>query len=287
VGCGGATSILFQSSILTDLLKFQDSKLKLQRTTIFSLNYDFLDEYMVLLKEIQLKQHGFCTPQSNVIEDILKATDSYCCVVRRDGKLVGLMVFNLLDPESKKVFTINRMMLYSDENVKKCLLNFVALHMDTFEWIRMELPPGRDPSQFITDLTTKRDPTSITPLSSNIHFQVMSPQMGRVIVIEDLSGMKLKCMNVSITFEVKDKNCDWNNAVYRFQVKEGVLTVTKLENVKSTFWLDIRGISALVFGSVYDSSEIASNNWGNPSDKDSEILMTMFPYQIAVFFMKF
>lgn len=270
VAIGGSSSILFGASCLRNYLKFSDETLSIERTQSSEVS---IDEYMDLVSKVQKTTHGFSSAPKSICEFDFK-NDSSCLVVRRSKILVGIMKFNQRDPVSRKIFSIDRKLLYLDENVRRAMLQFVALHIDSYESIRMELPPGRDAGHYLTDVNSK------------IEYSSMTIQMGRIMVMEKMTGIKLNSPDLKFTAQIRDSQCLWNNKTWNFEIKGGVLTVSEKEGL-CDFWLDIRGISALVFGSIYDISEIQANKWGNPDSEMCKTFSTMFSYQIPVLFEKF
>jgi len=96
--------------------------------------------------------------------------------------------------------------------------------------------------------------------------------MGRVINIENLSGLKVG--DGGICIQVTDPDCEWNNGVWQLAGENGQLAISKGSTPDCD--LTIQGLSALVYG-VYDPDEFYLRGWGNPNAGSSSVLRGMFP----------
>lgn len=232
------------------------------------LEKSFPEEFMKLLQEIQKKVHGYTIPINMNFIDLYFEKDSYCLVVRKknDKSLAGFMKYSLEEP----VFVIDRYIQILNEEVKFLIFHFVSLNSDHSEFVKLEIPPNVTPGNYLPDIT------------SQMVSKGRSIQMGRIMIVEKLNGIKLKCQDLSIILSIQDEYCDWNHKTFLFKTKDEILHVEAQKDT-SDVKLDIRGLSSFVFGAVHDVSLIEARGWGNLKDKELEILDSMFPYQIPMF----
>lgn len=172
--------------------------------------------------------------------------------------------------------------------MKLVLLQFLAKHIDCVENVTMQLKPGESLFEYFTDIH----------LNCKVSIQAdCVEQMSRIINVELLQNLVLNpyCAinNIDIpglkfTAKITDDWCAWNNKVFLFEQKKGKLVIKEMNGEMDDYFnLDIRGLTALVYGSLESVSELKARKWGNPSETQSRILEEMFRHKLPFYFMKF
>lgn len=209
--------------------------------------------YVNSLHDMQKEIHGLAIKPLSALQQIKDKVNLWLAIARVDEKITGFLLYNVRKPfEIFKVFKF----YYKDSNTKYLLLQYLAKHVDQFKEIELEIKPDELIECWFVDSGASVKTKSFAA----------SP-MGRIVSVEDLSGMNVGIGDFSA--KINDKNCDWNNNAYSFSSDDGVLNVTPTKNYECN--LSIQGLSALIYGG-YDPYDFYFREW---SDASSDVLLRM------------
>lgn len=238
-------------------------------TVEFANNKDVWDIGRAFIKQYQANTHGVSLFADTEL-DYLYGKDDYWLAIARDnsGTVIGTMQYKII--AFKGTFEI-RHFLIANSQARYLLLQFIAKHIDQVTDVHFkQLPAQEFPENWFSDLSTKGDPDIwLTP-------------MGRVIDVIKLSGMTVG--NGKITIQVDDEFCAWNNGVFTFEAQAGKLHVS--EGNSPDCRLSIQAVSALVYG-THDPHDFQWRGWGNPSQENIAVLLTLFPRESPYLLMAF
>ena len=96
--------------------------------------------------------------------------------------------------------------------------------------------------------------------------------MGRVVQVEKLSGLNVGEGHFSA--KITDENCDWNNRIFLFKAKEGILEVS--ESNQFDCELTIQGLSSIIYG-CYNLDDFEYKNWGKIPKEIMVKIEILFP----------
>lgn len=167
-----------------------------------------------------------------------------------EGKFIGLMVYQMMgfvSPMKVKHF------LYLNALGKHLLLRYIALHVDQVDEVRLHLPPGEAFETWAPDAKCKTE-NSVSPSHTGNQTQLSHESKGgmsRVIMVEKLSGIHVGFKDhLSFTAKIVDAMCSWNNGVFAFESKDGLLEVKRVESKESSITLTIEGLTSLVYNGI-------------------------------------
>ncbi len=146
------------------------------------------------------------------------------------------------------------------------LFIYFTKHKDQFLHIELRIPYGANFFGWLCDPTR--------PFEVNIN---NNPWMVRIIdAIEAMRDMNVT-FEGEIILELHDEYCKWNNCVYNLETANNKLKMSKCKNVEPHVKMDIKGLTALLYG-VYSVEELEFKEWIVLSDsKIKEILDKWFP----------
>jgi hypothetical protein len=96
--------------------------------------------------------------------------------------------------------------------------------------------------------------------------------MARVIQVTSLNGMPFE--EGSISIQIDDSDCQWNNGVWNFSSTGGHLEVKN--HTVPDCRMSVQGLTGLIYG-VYAPEEINLRGWGEIDEQSGQILQKMFP----------
>lgn len=206
---------------------------------------DVFDQYYDFTVEIQKKIHGMNVDTKGATSFINASKPSYVAFAYENEKITGCFVYT-----TKQFSTIDvRYFYYTNANAKYLLLEFAARHIDQFKEIILPTQPAELPELWLNDQKVMYSTRSASPLA-----------MGRIIDINKLGGLKVG--NETITMNVMDPLCPWNEGIFTFASIDGVLKVSKEEeaNKKIECTITISGLSALIYG-CYSIEDFPFRKW--------------------------
>ena len=219
------------------------------------------EEYRSFLKQVQTRIHGMSLRPSKNASYMPRANKHWLAVAEANGKVAGVMIYRATG-EGKDLEVESFFYLHS--HGKYLLLQWLARHIDQAKDVWLYTTPGQRHETWLYDLEadirTRRE-----------IYDSLEP-MGRVVVVEGLSGMNAGRGNFSV--RVTDEQCPWNEGSYAFESANGRLSVSRSKTHDGE--LDIKGLSALVFAG-YDPGDFVFRGWGDPDSEVQRAMRSMFP----------
>ncbi|MHA2407748.1 MAG: GNAT family N-acetyltransferase [Candidatus Ranarchaeia archaeon] len=218
--------------------------------------------YVDFLQELQPSIHGMALLPLSEIKR-LKVDSPYWLAVARDGKkVVGILTYKITG--YWKELRV-RDFYYSNSKGKYLLLQWLGRHVDQLRQILMPIKPNETPDLWVSD-------TFWGEIGAIKTRDWAANPMGRVVIVEDLSGLHVGEGEISLAIE--DPQCPWNNSAFTFEAKDGILQVKKTDTASET--LSISGLSAVIYGS-YNLEDFEYKKWGTLSPEIQKKIRTLFP----------
>ncbi len=169
--------------------------------------------------------------------------------------------------ENGKIFAIE--MYWKNIESRVMLFRYFAKHKDQFSHIELRIPYGVNFFEWVCDPTR--------PFEVKID---NNPWMVRIIdAVEAISDINVN-LEGGISLELHDDYCSWNNGVYNLEAVNNKLKMSKCNSVKPHIKMDIKGLTALLYG-VYSVEELEFKEWIILSDsKVGGILDEWFPKKL-------
>jgi predicted acetyltransferase len=162
-----------------------------------------------------------------------------------------------------------RRFFYTTIQGRYLLLDWIAKHTDHAGEVQLWLPPHEQPNTWFSDMAVKIEPAWL-------------PGMGRVLNVAEIGGMQVGTGKFSA--QISDPMCPWNEGVWAFEGKDGVLQVQ--QGGKADCHLNIQGLSSLVYG-TNDPASYIYRGWGDPNPEIQMVMREMFspmkPYLLEMF----
>ncbi len=243
----------FQAGVLTPLLEVDiHGNVELM---LIGEGYQIYRDYLV---KVQKHLHGaavFKYPDPG-----MKTSDrSWLVVAKVAREVVGVMIYTLSGRGPIGFDLIARRFFYTTVQGRYLLLNWIAKHTDQVGEVQLWLPPHEHPNTWFPDMAVKIEPAWL-------------PGMGRVLDVGEIGGMQVGPGKFSA--QISDSMCPWNENVWTFESKDGILQVRNGEKVDCH--LNIQGLSALVYGTT-EAASFGYRGWGNPGLKVQAVMREMFP----------
>jgi len=218
------------------------------------------DAYHAYVTEMQPGVHGMAMfVDFDGQKEAAQSNRSWLAQAKVDGKVVGLMVYNLKGDEMMNYDLRAVRFYYRTSQGKYLLLAWLARHIDQAGKVEMWLPSYEQPNTWLHDIRPKLEPVFVAP-------------MGRVLDVSKLGGMQTG--QGSFRAQNRDPDCPWNDGIWKFGGDSGTLEVTPAQH--ADFDLSIQGLSALVYG-VNDPTDFAIRGWGDPPPETQSTLREIFP----------
>lgn len=182
----------------------------------------------------------------------------WLALAEHEGKVIGTMLYRIVDYEG---LLIAERFYYQNSLAKYLLLHWLGLHEGQVKEIQINLPSYALQENLWVDLNPKLD-SGEAP-------------MGRVINVQGLEGIQVG--PGSFSCQLIDPMCPWQEGVWRFEGKNGSLSISKDEQADCT--LQIQGLSALVYG-THDPGDFVFRGWGNPSQEICKQMTALFSRQV-------
>ncbi len=259
---------IFSPNALVGLLK-SDLGGTVERISI----KDGLDIYLNFIKKIQTKIHGMGI-KHDAEQVRLKDESPYWLAVAKndDDEVIGIMTYRITGfwKELKA-----RHFYYENSLGKYLLLQWIAHHADQVREIHLPILPEEFPETWYND-------TFWGEKGKIVSREWVPSCMGRVVIINELSGLDVGSGKISI--KITDEQCEWNNAIFNFESKEGKLLVSTASEFDCE--LSIQGLSAIIYG-CYNLDDFEIKGWGKLSEeakiKIKKFFPPVFPYLHADF----
>ena len=180
-----------------------------------------------------------------------------------DGKLAGLMLYDMRGEEITKFQLRAQRFYYNNSLARYLLLNWIARHIDQADRVELWLPSWEYPETWYEDMQVQTEPLFVCP-------------MGRVLDLTRLDGLPVG--NGTFKAKIIDPFCPWNEGTWQFSGRDGVLKVSSAQIADCE--LSIQALTALVYG-VNDPDDFSIRGWGNPSSMVQQVMREMFPRQVV------
>jgi len=141
------------------------------------------------------------------------------------------------------------------------LFRYFAKHIDQFAHIELRIPYGVNFFGWLSDPTK--------PFEVKINNR---PWMVRIIdAVEAMSDINVS-LDGELILELQDDYCPWNTGVYKLKAVNNKLKMSKCSNVKPNIKIDIKGLTALLYG-VHSVEELEFKHWITLLDSKVGIIM--------------
>ena len=249
---------IFSPNSLEDLLKM-NLEGDVERINI----KEGFDIYLNFIKKIQKSVHGMGI-KHDVEQARLKDESAFWLAIARnnDNEVVGIMTYKITGfwKELKA-----RHFYYENSLGKYLLLRWLAHHADQVREIHIPILPNEYPETWYGD--------TFWGEKGKIISRTWVPSgMGRVVLVEGMSGLHVGTGKISI--KVEDEQCEWNNKIFKFESKDGILDVVKTDEFDCE--LSIQGLSAIIYG-CYNLDDFEYKGWGKISDEIRTKILNLFP----------
>lgn len=224
---------------------------------------DGFDEWRAFLERYQTQSHGFSLKHLSNARRWQKSNDWWIAFARHEGEIVGAMTFRITGYVGQLIagtfYTTNSIGRYQ-------LLDWVGRHTDQVKEAIIELRPDEYPEIWFRDLEAS--------VSCGIEHSWPAP-MARVVDVTSLAG--IGAGEGSVTLDVSDTFCPWNNDRFTFSANSGKLAVEPGGDDATP--ITIQGLSALVY-SGHDPADFQFRGWGEPDCQAQEAMRHLFPTAI-------
>ena len=221
------------------------------------------DTYHAYVQDMQPQVHGMAMfTDFEGQREAAQANRSWLALAKVDGKVVGLMVYNLKGDEMMNYDLRAVRFYYSSSQAKYLLLAWLGQHIDQAGKVELWLPPYEQPNTWLPDIRPKLEPVFVAP-------------MGRVLDVPGIAGMDVGPGD--FTVRISDPHCPWNNGTWKFAGDSSGLVVFPAKEADCS--LTVQGLSALVFG-VNDPGDFYTRGWGDPSPELQGRMREMFPLKL-------
>jgi predicted acetyltransferase len=216
------------------------------------------DTYREYLAEMCPQTHGMAffdyVDRGRANRNLLWAS-----LAKFDGKLEGLMLYNVQGTEVTKYNFVAYRFYYRTSRARYLMLNWMARHVDQAEQVEIWLAADEYPELWLSDMQIKIE-------------SAIRPAMNRALDVEKLGGMDVG--EGSFAAQVIDPLCPWNEDAWLFESSGGKLQVRKTS--KAECQLKVQGLTALIAG-AHDPQDFPLRDWGNPDAGLQSKMREMFP----------
>jgi predicted acetyltransferase len=245
--------VRFAPSALAPLLK-KDLSGKVELVTLA----DGFELYRGYLKKQRQGVHGMLVYDEGD-PSMAQHTPSWLALARIDGEIAGMMLYTLKGDAIAEFELHATRFYYQSSQAKYLLLQWIALHTDQANRVKIELAPYEQPETWLSDLQVK------------IESAVRAP-MGRILDVARLSGMRVG--PGSFTASLQDDFCPWNSGAWQFLSQDGRLQARPAQSTdcKRT----TRGLSGLVYA-CHNPADFGLRGWGEVSLETQQAMLSLFP----------
>lgn len=183
----------------------------------------------------------------------------WAALVKFDGNIEGLMLYNLQGTEVTKYNFVAYRFYYRTSRARYLMLNWIARHVDQADRVEIWLPADEHPDLWLADIQVKVE-------------SAVRAGMSRVLDVERIGGMNVG--EGGFSAQIIDPLCLWNECTWGFESSEGKLKVEKTS--KAECQLTVQGLTALIAG-THDPQDFPLRGWGNPEPVLQSTMRKMFP----------
>lgn len=231
-----------------------------------------LDDFLNFFSEIAAEYHGLISLESIDIDVLEKNLKNWLFIfIEKDGEIKAAARylkkgysrgFKWVDEGIIKV----RDFYWKSIKVRNLLFKYLAKHRDQIVKINFEIPFGKNYYPWLLD--------TINPVNVKVN---KVPWMVRIIDVEEALKEIPVSVEGEILLEVKDDWCNWNNGIYLLTAKKDFLEVKRKDKSANETIIDIRGLSALLYGSL-SMDELSSRDLIKCKNTDDRnLLQRWFP----------
>lgn len=193
----------------SDYKLFEYSSLdEMKKDTLEDLKNLVKGEYNFILREREHWKREFTLWMPNDVSKKL-------IIIYKDDEIRGYILYGLKEKEGQGELIVKEF-VYRDEETKKFI--FKTLKDLSLQLSKINL---YTPDDFI-----------LWPYVKNYNFvkrRIFNSPMVRIISLEDLNGLKMLGSDLRIVIKVNDNNCEWNNGIFIFELRNGILNIMKSE----------------------------------------------------------
>ena len=228
--------------------------------------------YKNFLHEMREKIHGMGVKADTELKRVKDEAQYWLAVAKDNEEVLGILTYKITGFWKEiKV----RDFYYKNSQGKYLLLKWFASHSDQIKEVHLPIRPDEFPETWVYD--------TLWGAKGKIKSRDWVPSpMGRVVIIEQMSGLKVGSGKISI--KIKDEYCKWNNRSFLFESKNGILQVEKSNDYECE--LSIQGLSAIVYG-CYNLEDFQYKEWGilsqDVKSKINQLFPPAYPYLHADF----
>ena len=231
---------------------------------------DVQDEFEAFKFELDLLQHHGLVFLNDMSSEYWIQDHGAVIVVfiKKNNKIMAAAKYIKIGTgESGRIFVAE--MYWKSIESRVMLFKYFAKHKDQFSHIELRIPYGTNFFGWLCDPTR--------PFEVKIN---NNPWMVRIIdAVEAMSDINVN-LEGEIILELYDEYCHWNNGVYKLKSINNKLKMSKCKSVKSHAKMDIRGLTAFLYG-VYSVEELEFKEWIVLSDSMiGRILDAWFPKKV-------
>jgi predicted acetyltransferase len=218
--------------------------------------------YKNFLKEIRLEIHGMGVLHDAELERYKNEKKLWVVAAKEGSKTIGLMTYAITgfwkDAKVRDFYCKNSLAKY-------LFLQWFAIHADQIKNIHIPIRPEEFPETWVNDTFWGK--------YGKIQSREWVPScMGRVVIVEELNDLNVG--QGQITIKVTDEHCDWNNKSYKFEGKEGKLSIETSSDYECE--LTIQALSAIVYG-CYNLDDFEFKGWAKLTEENKEKISLLFP----------
>jgi predicted acetyltransferase len=229
------------------------------------------DAWRAFLERYQRHTHGFALKHITNARRWQDANEWWVAFARDEaGEIAGAMTYKITGYTGK---LIAGTFLATSPLGRYQLLDWVGRHADQVKEAVIEVQPDDYPETWFRDLqaTVRTDVEDAWP-----------GPMARVVAVPGLAG--IGCGEGTVTVEIHDGLCPWNDGTFTLRGEGGTLSVTP--GGAATSRITIQGLAALVYGGA-DPDELPYRGWGDPDAATADALRALFPPVVPEVFEKF
>lgn len=228
---------------------------------------DVQDEFEEFKFELDLLEHHGLVFLNDMSSEYWKEDHGGVIVVfikNNNNIMAAAKYIKIGSGENGRIFVAE--MYWKNIESRVMLFRYFAKHKNQFSHIELRIPYGVNFFGWLCDPTR--------PFEVKIN---NNPWMVRIIeAVEAMNDIKVN-LEGEIVLELHDEYCHWNNGVYKLESVNNELKMSKCKSVKSHVKMDIRGLTALLYG-VHSVEELEFREWIVLSNsKDKKILDEWFP----------
>ncbi|WP_346867781.1 MULTISPECIES: GNAT family N-acetyltransferase [unclassified Clostridium] len=208
------------------------------------------EEFEAFKFELDLLEHHGLVFLNNMSKEywIEDHGDVIVVFIKKNNKTMAAAKYiKIGSGENGKIFVAE--MYWKDIESRVMLFRYFAKHKDQFSHIELRVPYG---TNFWTWLNDPMRPFEVK-INNN-------PWMVRIIdAVEAMNDINVN-LEGHIILELYDEHCQWNNGIYKLEAVDKKLKMSKYESGKPHVKMDIKGLTALLYG-VYSVEELEFKEW--------------------------